>query len=83
MTSGSTVREIELGTPGLNVFYTEPTATDNSGNPVLLSRTGQPGDFFTVGTTVIDYVFVDPSGNPGTGTFTVIVNTGRLFFKAQ
>ncbi|XP_072172386.1 uncharacterized protein [Diadema setosum] len=71
--SGSIVRQVEVGSPGTTVTYTEPTATDNSGTVFLVSRTAQPGDFFPVGSTVVEYVFADPSGNTATGTFTVTV----------
>eukprot|EP00057_Strongylocentrotus_purpuratus_P029685 XP_011684159.1 PREDICTED: hyalin [Strongylocentrotus purpuratus] len=71
--SNTITREVELGTPGVNVFYTEPTATDNSGIANLVSRTNQPGDFFNVGQTVVTYTFQDPSGNPASGTVTINV----------
>ncbi|XP_063960800.1 mucin-17-like [Lytechinus pictus] len=71
--SGIITEQVEVGTPGINVFYSEPTATDNSGTAILDSRTHQPGDFFPVGQTIVTYTFRDPSGNPATGTFTVNV----------
>ena len=77
--SGTITREVEVGTLGTNVFYTEPTATDDSDTVFLLSRTAQPGDFFPVGVTVVMYVFRDPSGNPATVTFMVNVVEGTTF----
>ncbi|XP_041472953.1 hyalin isoform X45 [Lytechinus variegatus] len=73
VSSGIITQQVEIGLGGVNVFYTEPTATDNSGTAVLFSRSAQPGDFFPVGQTVVTYIFQDPSGNFGTGTFTVNV----------
>lgn len=64
---------IELGQLGIDVNYTEPNATDNSGIVFLLNRTAQPGDFFPVGRTVVEYVFSDPSGNLAIANFSVTV----------
>ena len=76
--SDTVTREVELGTPGTNVFYTEPTASDISGTANLVSRTAQPGDFFPVGQTVVTYTYQDPSGNPATATITVNVVEGNV-----
>ncbi|XP_030829219.1 mucin-3A isoform X29 [Strongylocentrotus purpuratus] len=73
VSSSTITRQVEVGTPGVNVFFTEPTATDNSGQAILISRTNQPGDFFSVGQTIVTYTFQDPSGNPASGTVTINV----------
>ena len=77
MPSNTITRQVELGTPGVSVFYPEPTATDISGTANLVSRTAQPGDFFPVGQTDVTYTYEDPSGNPASGTVTVNVVTGK------
>ena len=75
------VRTIELGQSGVQVFFTEPTASDVSGQVNLISRTASPGDTFAVGVTTVTYVFVDGSGNQAAPcTFTVTVNTGTSHF---
>ncbi|XP_071785176.1 uncharacterized protein [Asterias amurensis] len=63
---------VPFGTPGTNVNWVEPQATDNSGS-VFTSRTHVPGSFFNVGDTVVTYTFVDPLGNAVTAPFTVRV----------
>ena len=75
--SNTITRVVELGNSGVNVFYSEPTASDISGTANLVSRTAQPGDFFPVGQTVVTYTFQDPSGNPASGTVTVNVIEGK------
>ena len=80
MPSNTITRQVELGTPGLNVNYPEPTASDISGTANLVSRTAQPGDFFPVGQTEVTYTFQDPSGNPASGTVTVNVVPGKTLF---
>ncbi|PIK44136.1 hyalin [Apostichopus japonicus] len=62
-----------LGTGGRLVFYTEPTATDDSGIVSLQQRTHGPGTFFSSGVTQVTYIFVDPAGNTAECTFRVIV----------
>ncbi|XP_071824324.1 uncharacterized protein [Apostichopus japonicus] len=62
-----------LGTGGRLVFYTEPTATDDSGVVSLQQRTHNPGTFFSSGVTQVNYIFVDPAGNTAECTFRVIV----------
>ncbi|XP_072051695.1 uncharacterized protein [Amphiura filiformis] len=62
-----------LDTGGRSVSYDEPTATDNSGSAILVSRSHSPNQFFPTGTTTVTYIFRDPSGNEATYTFDVIV----------
>ena len=76
VTSSSITRQVELGTPGIEVTFTEPTATDSSGTVFLVSRTAAPGDFFAVGQTTVVYTFSDAAGNTATGTVTVNVVEG-------
>ena len=57
-------------------FWIEPTATDDSGQANLITRSHTPGDFFQVGVTPVTYVFADPSGNRATLVFNVNVVLG-------
>lgn len=73
-------QNIPLGTGGTAVFWSEPTATDNSGSVSLQQRSHAPGSFFVTGTTTVTYTFVDPSGNTATCSFRVIVTEGMWYF---
>ncbi|XP_072014280.1 adhesion G-protein coupled receptor G6-like [Amphiura filiformis] len=52
-------RTIPLGVGGANVVFTECTATDNSGTVRLVSRSHSPGQRFSTGQTLVEYVFAD------------------------
>ena len=78
VTSSSITRQVELGTPGIEVSFTEPTATDNSGTAFLISRTAAPGDFFAVGQTTVTYTFSDAAGNTASGSVIVNVVEGTM-----
>ncbi|XP_071824175.1 uncharacterized protein [Apostichopus japonicus] len=67
------VEQVELGTPGTTVTWTEPTATDASGRVSLQVRTHAPGTFFLVGNSQVNYTFSDPDGNEAVCAFTVSV----------
>lgn len=69
---------VELGITGTTVIWTEPTATDASGIPMLSNRTHSPGDFFSVGVTTVIYTFSDTSQNMAMCTFTVFIQTGKM-----
>ena len=73
MTSGYASAE---GT--VSASWTVPTATDNSGGPIVISGNFDPGDEFGVGEHTIVYTAVDESSNRETCTFTLIVQ-GKLF----
>ncbi|XP_022109740.1 uncharacterized protein LOC110989561 isoform X3 [Acanthaster planci] len=64
----------DSGGSSTSVQWTEPTATDNSGQ-VDVNRTHIPGSIFTVDTSpvFVQYTAVDRSGNSNTCTFTVVV----------
>ncbi|XP_071824330.1 uncharacterized protein [Apostichopus japonicus] len=70
---GDQTANTDISNSGVVVFFTEPTATDNSGTVFLVSRTGEPGDFFTVGTTPVTYTYRDPSNNQQSCTFNIEV----------
>ena len=74
-------RTIALGSPGTTVSWLEPTATDNSGSVSLQSRSHAPGGFFSVGDTLVSYVFADSSGNRATCTFDVLITAGKCCFE--
>ena len=62
----------------MNVPWTEPTATDNSGMTPTVTQSHQPGDSFPVGTTQVTYSFTDMAGNQATCTFSVIIGKSVL-----
>ena len=69
--------------PGTNsavVFWTEPTATDDSGATPTRTRSHAPGDSFNVGTASVVYTFSDAAGNVATCIFNVVVESGILQF---
>ena len=53
--------------------WTEPTATDNSGQIPIVFRSHDPGDLFPVGTTQITYRFTDQAGNMATCIFAITI----------
>ena len=57
----------------MNVIWTEPTASDNSGMVPTVTQSHQPGDSFNVGTTTVTYTFTDMAGNQVQCSFTVTV----------
>ncbi|XP_041454281.1 mucin-17-like isoform X37 [Lytechinus variegatus] len=59
----------------VQVSWNEPSATDDSGDPVQVTQTANSGDFFSPGTTAVTYTFTDTSGNDAMCTFTVTVTT--------
>nr|XP_054775414.1 hyalin-like [Lytechinus pictus] len=65
---------IPIGSTGVAVTWTEPTATDNSGVVPTSTSTSSPGDTFNVGTTQVSYTFTDGSGNNAFCIFTVTVS---------
>ena len=75
--------DIQVSSPtGANsafVSWTEPTATDNSGNTPTVRRTHTPNSVFT-GTTVVTYTFSDGSGNTAVCSFDVTVSRKKQFW---
>lgn len=71
--------DVELGvdSTSVEVWWREPTASDNSGT-VQLSSSHEPGDHFPVGVTTVKYTAEDPSLYKTVNTFTVNV-TGMIF----
>lgn len=60
------------GSCGKSVSWTQPTATDNCGLPMVTSNYS-PDDEFPVGTTQVTYRAADASGNFVTCSFNVVV----------
>ena len=67
---------VEFVTPPNNfaiVEWVEPTATDNSGQPLTITRSHESRTQFDLGNTLVTYTFTDPSGNSAFCEFEVIV----------
>ena len=59
------------------VYWTPPTASDNSGEAVTLTSDYSPGDNFIIGNTTVVYTVVDTYGNGVKYSFDVVVR-GKL-----
>ena len=68
--------ELGVGSASAQVWWREPTASDNSGS-VKLSSSHKPGDHFPVGVTTVTYTAEDLSLYKTIYTFTVNV-TGKI-----
>ncbi|XP_071786035.1 uncharacterized protein [Asterias amurensis] len=66
-------REIPTGVTSVIVTWTQPTASDNSGQTPTMQSTHQSGSSFRVGTSTVIYTFTDAAGNDNTCSFNVIV----------
>ncbi|XP_068090442.1 sushi, von Willebrand factor type A, EGF and pentraxin domain-containing protein 1 isoform X2 [Hyperolius riggenbachi] len=56
-----------------SVTWEEPQFSDNSGAPLIITKSHSPGDIFPQGETVVEYVATDPSGNSRTCQIHVVV----------
>ncbi|KAJ8024243.1 Hyalin [Holothuria leucospilota] len=65
--------QVPLGAEGRSVDWPEPTAMDQSGDVIVLVQSHNPGQFFTVGNTVVTYIFQDSSANNAFCSFHVSV----------
>ena len=74
-------RTVELGTPGTEVSWTEPSCSDVSGTAFFSIRSHTPPSFFAVGMSIVSYTCADMSGNTNTCTFSVTVSTGKIDLK--
>ncbi|ATA93289.1 hypothetical protein CGC54_02515 [Capnocytophaga canimorsus] len=63
----------EIGKCTAQVYWTEPTASDDCTQPPLMTQTHHSGDVFDIGTHTVNYVFKDIAGNTATCTFNVTV----------
>ena len=69
----------DSGRQGVSITWSEPHATDASGIVNFISRSHQPGERFTEGTTTVIYVFADASGNEAACTFDVTATEGIVY----
>ncbi|XP_072046393.1 hyalin-like [Amphiura filiformis] len=67
------VRQIELGTHSIPVYWSPPSAIDLSGNISLVSQSHFPGDRFTAGRWTVVYRFADGSGNEVSCSFMILI----------
>lgn len=75
------VAYLNQGIGEVNVFWNEPLAEDNCGEPITITQTSFSGDGFSLGTTLVTYTAVDTSGNEAVCEFNVIVEpTADLTF---
>ncbi|XP_071824182.1 hyalin-like [Apostichopus japonicus] len=62
----------------ISVTWDQPTATDDSGLPVMRFRTHLPGESFPLGITEVTYTFTDQSGNSAVCNFNVRIEFGLV-----
>ena len=75
------VEYLNQGIGEVNVFWNEPLAEDNCGDPITITQTSFSGDGFPLGTTPVTYTAVDASGNEAVCEFNVVVEpTADLTF---
>ncbi|XP_072025661.1 uncharacterized protein [Amphiura filiformis] len=63
----------DSGTSRVEITWTEPSVTDNSGIAPTISATRNSGDSFPVGEFTVEYVATDGTGNMGYCDFSIIV----------
>jgi len=64
----------DVDTCGAFVFWDEPTASDSCTTGILLlDATYTPGEFFDIGSTLVEYTVSDNEGNVSACSFTVTV----------
>ena len=74
------VREVSLSQTRIQVFFTAPTATDNSGVvPTITAQSHATTDFFNLGNTQVTWTFIDASGNQDSCTFNVNIIQGQYY----
>ncbi|XP_038066521.1 uncharacterized protein LOC119736577 [Patiria miniata] len=74
-TAAATTVTAGVSQTSAQVFWNEPTATDNSGQQVSLTRTHRPGDTFSLGQTTVTYTFTDNAGNRAICSFSITVQS--------
>ena len=72
------IADVEIGSPGTSVSWTEPFAVDESENATLLVKTHTSGSVFGIGTAFVTYAFIDPSKNMATCQFLIIARGGKF-----
>jgi hypothetical protein len=61
------------GAQDAQVWWTEPTATDDLSGVASFTSTHMPGERFPLGITLVTYVAIDEAGNVSTCSFLIIV----------
>lgn len=78
---GGIQQVLELGSPGDNVVFVVPNATDLSESVMLISTSHSPGVFFPASApTAVFYLFSDDSGNTASCSFCVEFILGKYKF---
>lgn len=62
---------IDVPQSGYEIIWQVPSAVDNSGFPVEVTSSHQPGDQLQLGTTTITYEFTDVVGNSASCSFKI------------
>ena len=71
-------KSIELGLTRKQVFWTEPHASDLSGNVSLVSQSHTSGDFYEFVKTEITYTLSDETGNLAVCKFQILLTPGKF-----
>ncbi|XP_041485822.1 hyalin-like isoform X2 [Lytechinus variegatus] len=68
-------RSVPRGITSLDVYFSNATATDDSGMTSLVSVDPPSGSSFPLGPTEVRFVFQDEAGNEGNCSFVITINT--------
>ena len=71
--------QVDPGNFGTIVSWRGPEIQDASGDVMLLVQTHAPGTFFTVGSTIVSYIYRDYANNMAKCSFFVTVIRGKTF----
>ena len=63
-----------LDSCGVTVFWNVPVPLDACGNPIMISGTSNPGDFFPVGITTVTYTATDVQGAQTVCSFDITIS---------
>ncbi len=76
-------RQLSTGQTSIAVSWTVPTATDDRTptHQITVTASHQPNQLFSVGTTSVNYIFTDQSGNIATCIFNINIQ-GMYLFRA-
>ena len=78
----SLVVNTDSGMPTAVVSWQQPSATENSGEPVTIFSNFNSGDTFPIGVTTVTFTATDTSGNANSARFTITV-TGKMFLEQR
>ena len=76
-------RQLSTGQTSIAVSWTVPTATDDRTPTYQITVTAshQPNQLFSVGTSTVNYIFTDQSGNFARCTFNINIQGRYLFMQ--